>query len=77
MNKLFQLSVPTVAVVGTGSKQGKFTLQLQFKNFMEKLGYKVGFLSSEPNGNCLERIRLFHLAMVLQKIYMKKNLLWQ
>lgn len=50
MNKLFQLSVPTVAVVGTGSKQGKFTLQLQFKNFMEKLGYKVGFLSSEPNG---------------------------
>lgn len=46
MNKLFQLSVPTVAVVGTGSKQGKFTLQLQFKNFMEKLGYKVGFLSS-------------------------------
>ena len=50
MNKLFQLSVPTVAVVGTGSKQGKFTLQLQFKNFVEKLGYKVGFLSSEPNG---------------------------
>lgn len=49
MNKLFQLSVPTVAVVGTGSKQGKFTLQLQFKNFMEKLGYKVGFLSSTTN----------------------------
>lgn len=50
MNKLYHLSTPTVMVVGTRSKIGKFSLQICLKKMIEDIGYKVGFLSSEPNG---------------------------
>lgn len=48
--KMFGLSIPVLAVVGTSSKQGKYTLQLSLRKKMEEQGYKVGHLSTEPTG---------------------------
>lgn len=45
-----EVNIPVIAVVGTSSKQGKFTTQLRILGIMEKEGYKVGFLSTEPHG---------------------------
>ncbi|MCD7963757.1 MAG: NAD-dependent epimerase/dehydratase family protein [Rikenellaceae bacterium] len=42
--------VPVLAVVGTSSKQGKFSAQLVIKNVLEKEGYNVGFFATEPQG---------------------------
>lgn len=49
-NKLRRLNTPVVAVCGTSSQQGKFSLQLEMKKQMEKLDYKVGHISTEPSG---------------------------
>lgn len=48
--KLRALSIPIVGVVGTSSKQGKFTLQIKLKNELENRGYNTGFLATEPSG---------------------------
>ena len=41
---------PVFAVVGTNVRQGKFTLQLRIKQALEREGYKIGWLSTEPQG---------------------------
>ena len=46
---LYQISKPVVAVCGTSSKQGKFTLQLELRKRLMKEGYRVGQLGTEPN----------------------------
>ena len=40
---------PTVAVLGTSSKQGKYTIQLSLRNELMKRGYDVGVLGTEPS----------------------------
>ncbi len=50
LNKLYLSAIPVVAVLGTSSKQGKFSTQMLIKKQLKDLGYRVGFLSSEPNG---------------------------
>lgn len=47
-NKLYTNNVPVIGVLGTSSKQGKLTLQLQLRKFFENKGYKVGQLGTEP-----------------------------
>ncbi len=47
--KLRKISNPIVAVVGTGQRQGKFTLQLKLKMLFEQSGYTVGMLGTEPS----------------------------
>ena len=37
-------------MIGTNIKQGKFTSQLRIKRVLENEGYKVGWLSTEPQG---------------------------
>lgn len=46
----FETTLPTVCVVGTNSKQGKFTTQLKIKKVLEKENYKVSLISTEPQG---------------------------
>lgn len=48
-NKLYRCGKPVLAVLGTSSKQGKFTLQLQLRRRFQQ-DFKVGQLSTEPNG---------------------------
>lgn len=50
--KTYHISSPVLGVVGTSSRQGKFTLQLELRKIFQQNGYKVGQLSSEPEG-CL------------------------
>ena len=46
--KLYNISKPVIAVFGTSSKQGKFSLQIILKNILEKSDYKVGTIGTEP-----------------------------
>jgi len=48
--KLYEVFSPVLAVVGTSSQQGKFSLQLRLRELFLKNGYKIGQLSSEPQG---------------------------
>ncbi len=42
-----QVDVPVVAVLGTSSQQGKFTLQLALRRRLMELGYRVGQIGTE------------------------------
>ena len=42
-----QVDVPVVAVMGTSSQQGKFTLQLALRRRLLELGYRVGQIGTE------------------------------
>lgn len=46
--KLYSFATPILAVLGTSSKQGKFTLQLNIKRWLTEMGYDVGHLGTEP-----------------------------
>ena len=47
--KLRKVGKPIVAVVGTGPRQGKLTLQMSIKTILESSGYNVGMLGTEPS----------------------------
>jgi len=47
------LKTPVLAVIGTSNKQGKITTQLRLKEILEKEGYKVALVSTEPQGELL------------------------
>lgn len=47
--KLYRISKPVLGFFGTGSKQGKFTLQMILKRKFEEDGYNVGHIGSEPS----------------------------
>lgn len=44
------LKSPSICVVGTNKKQGKFTTQLILKELLKENGYKVSHLATEPQG---------------------------
>lgn len=48
LGKLYEINTPVVAVFGTSSKQGKFSLQLELRRKLQDVGYKVGGLGTEP-----------------------------
>jgi hypothetical protein len=48
--RLPKVNVPVLAVVGTGSMQGKMTAQLRIKSILSQQGYNVTHLSTEPQG---------------------------
>lgn len=48
--KLWHINAPIVAVLGTRSQQGKFTIQQHFRTILSTLGYEVGYLATEPSG---------------------------
>ncbi len=47
--KLRCVGTPVIAIMGTSSKQGKFTLQLCLRQRFLKEGYKLGQLGTEPS----------------------------
>lgn len=47
--KLYNIDKPVVAVLGTSSQQGKFTLQLILKDLLNQKNYKVGMVGTEPH----------------------------
>ena len=51
--KLRDRTVPLLGVFGTGSRQGKYTVQLGLKQEMVQRGYKICHISTEPNGYLL------------------------
>lgn len=46
--RMWKSTKPVIAVFGTSSRQGKFTVQLYMKYYLEKCGYSIGFLGTEP-----------------------------
>lgn len=48
--KLYQLATPSLLILGTNKKQGKFTFQMQVKQLLQKQGYNIGQISTEPTG---------------------------
>ena len=52
-NKLRKFGKPTIAIVGTGPRQGKFTLQMLLKSLFEASEYSVGMLGTEPTAMLL------------------------
>lgn len=47
--KLYHIGKPIICIVGTSSKQGKFSTQVCLRNAFESRGYKVGQLGTEPS----------------------------
>lgn len=47
--KLYKTDKPILSIVGTSSRQGKFTLQLILKRKLSRLGYKIGQIGTEPS----------------------------
>lgn len=50
--KMHTIMTPVLAVIGTSSSQGKFTLQLSLRKQLIKAGYHVGQIGSEPTAYC-------------------------
>lgn len=49
MGKMYQYGIPIIAVFGTTSQQGKFTLQLAMRYRLLELGYNVAQIGTEPS----------------------------
>lgn len=52
--KLFSIGMPVLAVVGTSSAQGKFTIQMALRKKLTEKGYNVGQIGSEPSAFCYD-----------------------
>ena len=50
--KLFCIGMPVLAVVGTSSAQGKFTIQMAIRKKLTEKGYNVGQIGTEPSAFC-------------------------
>lgn len=60
--KLYRQTKPVLAVFGTSSKQGKFTLQLLLREKLMKKGYLVGQLGTEPSSLLFGMDECFHFG---------------
>lgn len=58
-NKLWAINTPVINIMGTSSKQGKYTVELSLRKIMEENNYTVGLISSEPNGWLLNADAVF------------------
>lgn len=58
--KLYKTDRPVLGIIGTNSKQGKFTLQLNLRKKFIDSGYKVGQLGTEPSALLFGIDEVFH-----------------
>ncbi len=58
--KLYLTDKPIITVIGTNSKQGKFTLQLYLRKKFTELGYSVGQIGTEPSALLFGFDEVFH-----------------
>ena len=49
-SKLYSISKPVLAIMGTSSVQGKYNLQLSLRRSLTQKGYQVSNIGSEPSG---------------------------
>lgn len=61
-SKLYKTTIPILSVLGTSSKQGKFTLQRNLISRFNKLGYNTGAISTEPSGYLFNSDYVFHFG---------------
>lgn len=57
--KLWYISKPIIEVLSTRTKTGKFSAQIMLRKKMISKGYKVGFLSTEPQGILFNADKVF------------------
>jgi uncharacterized protein YhbP (UPF0306 family) len=57
--KLWAINKPVICIMGTSSKQGKYTLLLTINKYFQDYGYKTGMISTEPNGWLLNANAVF------------------
>ncbi len=57
-----RLTMPIVSVIGTNTKQGKYTLQLELYRRLTAKGYQTGFLATEPSGYLFNADAVFHFG---------------
>ena len=62
MGKLYNIWEPISCVVGTSSKQGKYTIQLKLREAFLKQGYKVGGLGTEPSAELFGMDEVFPMG---------------
>lgn len=60
--KLYHIPKPVLAVFGTDSQQGKFSLQLALRKNLLSRGYKVGQLGTEPTSFLFEMDECVHFG---------------
>ena len=60
--RLAQTAVPVVGVFGTASKQGKFTLQMELRRELKKMGCKFGQIGTEPSALLLGMDYIFPMG---------------
>lgn len=60
--KLYEIDCPILGIFGTGSKQGKYTLQLILRKLFLQNGYKVGQIGSEPSSLLFGMDDMFHFG---------------
>jgi uncharacterized NAD-dependent epimerase/dehydratase family protein len=61
-SKLYKATIPVVCVVGTSSKQGKFTLQQKIITSLVNSWFRVGSISTEPSGYLFGADYVFHFG---------------
>lgn len=52
--KMWDIAIPVLCVVGTSSKQGKFSTQIAIREELKERGYDVGHLGTEPYASLLK-----------------------
>ena len=58
--KLYKTNKPVIIVIGTNSRQGKFTLQLHLRKKFIELGYSLGQIGTEPSAPLFGFDEVFH-----------------
>ena len=57
--KLYRIKTPLLGICGTGSHQGKFNLQIRLREKLLSLGYRVGWMGTEPTSLLLGADEVF------------------
>lgn len=81
--KLYKTDKPILTIIGTNSRQGKFTLQLYIRKRLIELGYSVGQLGTEPSAPLFGFDEVFHcgyngqIDLDIPQIYIAVNdMIW-
>lgn len=81
--KLRLVDKPVLAVMGTSSKQGKFTIQLSLLREIKKRGYKIDGIGSEPSSTFFGYSQIFpfgygvkHVLSGRMMIKMLNEMIW-
>lgn len=82
--RLFRTAIPIIGIYGTGSQQGKFTLQMLLRKEFQQIGCRVGQIGTEPSAPLFGMDYVFPMgyhssiyADENEKILYSNNLLWK